>query len=263
MLGFPRVKAVGRGRIIIKTPREIDLMMKACEVSAMALKLAGDMIVPGITTREIDRMIGEYIKKCGGKPSFKGLYGFVGNACISVNHELIHGIPSKKRFLRNGDIVSIDVGAFLGGYHGDNAATFSCGEVSEAAVKLIRTTEQSLRDAVAQCYSGNRIGDISNVIQLQCEGNGYFIPEDYLGHGVGKDLHEDPSIPNHGPPGRGPRLTPGMTLAIEPMVCSTTKKTRVLPDKWTVVEANGNLAAHFEHTVLITSGEPIVMTKLR
>ena len=238
-------------------------MMRASEVSALALQNAGDNISPGVSTWELNRIIGEFIKKRGARPSFKGLYGFPGNACISINEELIHGIPSRKRYICEGDIISIDVGAYKDGYHGDNAATFVCGGISETAKRLLRVSEQALVDAIKQCHSGNRVGDISNAIQTCCESNGYFIPEDYFGHGVGKDLHEDPNIPNFGEAGRGPRLTPGMTIAIEPMVNSTTKKTKTLRDEWTVVEGNGNLTAHFEHTVLITTGEPVVMTKLR
>jgi len=237
-------------------------MKRASEVSALALRHAGEMVSPGVSTWELNRVIGEFIKKKGAKPSFRGLYGFIGNACLSINEELIHGIPSRKRYLKEGDIISIDVGAYKDGYHGDNAATFACGEVTEEARRLLSVGEQALDLAIEQSVAGNRIGDISNAVQTCCESNGYFIPEDYFGHGVGKDLHEDPNVPNFGAPGRGPRLTPGMTIAIEPMLNSTTKKTRILKDEWTVVEGNGNLAAHFEHTVLITSGEPIVMTRL-
>jgi methionyl aminopeptidase len=246
-------------------------MRKSAEISALALAKAGDMIRPGATTWDINRVIGEFIKNRGAKPSFRGLYGYPGNACISINEELIHGIPAKRRFLREGDIVSVDVGAFKDGYHGDNAATFFCGSADfwassdkqvQEAKSLVQTCEAALYDAIGQAVNGNRIGDMSNAIQLRLEGGGYFVPEDYLGHGIGRELHEDPNIPNHGPPGRGPRLTPGMTLAIEPMVCSTTDKTKILRDKWTVVEGNGNLAAHFEHTILITKDEPLIMTKL-
>jgi len=260
MGGFPRSRA--RGRIVIKTQKEIGLMMKSSEISALALKRAGEMVTPGISTWEINRAIGDFIIKRGAKPSFRGLYGFPGNACISINDELIHGIPSKRRYLQEGDIVSIDVGAYKNGYHGDNSATFACGKISEHAEKLIRVGEQALQAAIKQCISGNRIGDIANAIQICCENNGFYIPEDYYGHGVGRDLHEDPNVPNFGKPGRGPRLTPGMTIAIEPMLNSSTKKTKILKDEWTVVEANGNMAAHFEHTVLITAGEPVVMTSL-
>ena len=249
-------------RIIIKTPREIVLMKHAGEIAASALERAGELIKPGVSTWEISQEIGRFVKSKGASCSFKGYEGFPGNACISLNQELIHGIPSKKRFLREGDIVSIDVGACKDGYHGDTAATFACGMISTGARKLIEVTESALEAAIGQCYSGNRVGDLSNAIQIAIESQGYFIPEDFLGHGVGRDLHEDPSIPNIGKPGRGTRLVPGMTLAIEPMVHSTTKKYKMLRDDWTVVEGNGNLTAHFEHTVLITSGEPVVLTKL-
>lgn len=237
-------------------------MRHSSEISALALEHAREMVKPGVSTWDIHTAIGNFIKRKGAKCSFRGYEGFPGNACISINQELIHGIPNKKRYLREGDIVSIDIGACKDGYHGDNSATFACGEISEGAKKIIRTCNQALEDAISQCVSGNRVGDISNAVQTQCEGEGYFIPEDFLGHGVGKDLHEDPSIPNIGKAGRGPRLTPGMTLAIEPMINSTTKKTKILKDGWTVVENNGNLCAHCEHTVLITTGEPLVMTRL-
>ncbi|MDR0197232.1 MAG: type I methionyl aminopeptidase [Oscillospiraceae bacterium] len=246
--------------IIVKSPKEIPIMLKACEISALALKHAGSLVRPGVSTWEIDKSLGNFIKSMGAKPSFKGLYGFPGNACISVNEELIHGIPSKKRILREGDIVSVDVGAFKDGYHGDNTATFAVGEISGKARRLLEVTEQSLYEGIKRAVSGNRVGDISGAIQGYCESRGYFVPEEYFGHGVGRDLHEEPNVPNVGKPGRGPRLTPGMTLAIEPMINSTTARTRTLSDNWTVVEANGNLSAHFEHTVLITSGEPLVMT---
>jgi methionyl aminopeptidase len=267
MNGFPRrltpnLKTAARGRIIVKTPREITLMMQASEISALALQLAGEMINPGVTTEDINKAIGEFINKKGGKPSFYGLYGFKWNACISINSELIHGIPSKKRYLNEGDIVTVDVGAFKDGYHGDNSATFACGMISDKARKIMNVGEQALQLAIAQCYSGNRIGDIGNAVQSCCEGAGYFIPEDYHGHGIGRDLHENPNVFNVGEQGRGQRLTPGMTIAIEPMLNETTKEVRILKDGWTVIEGNGNLSAHFEHTVLITSGEPIVMTKL-
>ncbi|MCL2036645.1 MAG: type I methionyl aminopeptidase [Oscillospiraceae bacterium] len=264
--GFPRFRP-DRGRIVIKTEREIKLMMKASEISAGVLSYAESLISPGISTWELNREIGNFIKQRGAKPSFKGMYGFPGNACISINQELIHGIPSKKRHLREGDIISIDVGAFKDGFHGDNAATFICGgfgnyKIPDEVRRLVKTTESALSDAIKQCYSGNRIGDISHAVQTRIEGEGYFIPDDFHGHGVGRELHEDPNIPNVGKPGRGTRLVPGMTIAIEPMVNSTTEKIRILRDEWTVVEGNGNLSAHFEHTVLITKSEPIVMTRL-
>ncbi|MDR0222561.1 MAG: type I methionyl aminopeptidase [Oscillospiraceae bacterium] len=246
--------------IVVKSPKEISIMLKSCEISALALEHAGSLVRSGISTWEIDRSLGNFIKSMGAKPSFKGLYGFPGNACISVNEELIHGIPSKKRVLKDGDIVSIDVGAFKDGFHGDNTATFAVGEIAEKAKRLLEVTEQSLYEGIKQARAGNRVGDISGAIQTYCESRGFFVPKEYFGHGVGRSLHEDPNVPNYGKPGKGPRLTPGMTLAVEPMINSTTAKTKTLPDGWTVVEANGNLSAHFEHTVLITAGEPLIMT---
>jgi methionyl aminopeptidase len=206
MYGFPRRRA--GTKIIIKTPREIDFMRRAGEVAALTLQHVSEMISPDISTWELNRVIGDFVKKKGAKCSFRGLYGFPGNACISINSELIHGIPARKRYIRAGDIVSIDIGAHKDGYHGDVSATFACGEISDGAKRLIQVTEQSLNDAIEQCVTGNRVGDLSNAVQSCIEGSGYFIPEDYTGHGIGRDLHEDPSIPNIGSLGRGPRLTP-------------------------------------------------------
>ncbi|MCL2633769.1 MAG: type I methionyl aminopeptidase [Oscillospiraceae bacterium] len=251
--------------ISIKSPKEISLMMKSCEISARALEFAGSIIRPGISTWEIDKALGEFIKSRGARPSFKGLYGFPGNACFSINDELIHGIPAKRRILKSGDIVSIDVGAFKSGFHGDNTRTFAVGgfdAIPENAQRLLEATEQSLYEGIKKAIPGNRVGDISNAIQTHIVSRGYFVPTDYFGHGIGKELHEDPNVPNSGKTGRGPRLTAGMTIAIEPMVTETTDKTHILSDDWTVVEANGGLCAHFEHTVLITAGEPLIMTKL-
>ncbi|MCL2755068.1 MAG: type I methionyl aminopeptidase [Oscillospiraceae bacterium] len=261
MFGFPRRRE--GTKIIIKTPREVSLMRKSSEISALALKHAGGLVKPGITTWEINRVIGEFIKNRGAKPSFRGLYGFPGNACISVNDELIHGVPDRKRYIRQGDIVTIDVGACKDGYHGDNSATFMCGEVSDNARRIVSECEKALYAAIEQCVSGNRIGDISNAIWQRISGGGYYTPEDFAGHGVGRDLHEDPNVPKEGlEAGRWPRITPIMTLAIEPMFLETTDKIKILRDGWTVVEKNGGLAAHFEHTVLITKNEPLVMTRL-
>jgi methionyl aminopeptidase len=251
--------------IIVKNAGELHKIRKACELSARVLKLAGERAVPGMSTWELDRIIGEYIRKHGAKPSFFGYRGFRGNACISINEELIHGIPSKKRLLKDGDIISVDVGAYLDGWHGDNAATFAVGglsKLSEDAANLLKVTEESLYEAIRIAKPGNRIGDISYAIQNYCESRGFFVVKEYIGHGIGRDLHEAPDIPNFGKPGKGPRLTPGMTICIEPMVNMSTSKTKVLSDNWTVVEANGNLCAHFEHTIAITEGQPLILTKL-
>jgi len=247
--------------IVVKNAAELHKIRKASELSAKVLKLAGEKVADGMSTWELNRIIGEFLHRHGAKPSFLNYRGFKGNACISVNHELIHGIPSKKRILRNGDIVSVDVGAFLDGWHGDNAATFKVGTVSETAERLLRVTEECLYAAIKVALPGSRIGDISSAIQTYCESRGFHVVKDYIGHGIGRDLHEAPDIPNFGKPGKGPRLTPGMTICIEPMVNQSTSKTKLLNDNWTVVEANGNLCAHFEHTIAITEGQPMILTR--
>lgn len=248
--------------IQVKSAKDIKSMMKACELSQQVLVYAGEIIKAGMSTLELDRHIHDYIVKHGGKPSFLGLYGFPGSACISINEELIHGIPSGQRIIREGDIVSIDVGAYVDGFHGDNAYTYKVGEVAPETDKLLKVTEQSLYEGIKMARKGNRIGDIGNAVQTCCEKEGYFIVKKYIGHGVGRDMHEDPEVPNYGKPGRGPRLIPGMTIAIEPMVNMSTENVKVLGDNWTVVEGNGKMCAHFEHTVLITEGDPIIMTQV-
>ena len=248
--------------IVVKNAAELQKIRKSCELSARTLKLAGERMCAGMSTWELDRIIREYIERHGAKPSFLRYRGFKGSACISLNHELIHGIPSKKKILKDGDIVSVDVGAYLDGWHGDNAATFKIGKVSEVAARLLTVTEECLYEAIKIAKPGNRIGDISHAIQTHCESKGFYVVKEYIGHGIGRDLHEDPDIPNFGKPGKGPRLTPGMTICIEPMVNQSTSDTKLLNDNWTVIEANGNLSAHFEHTIAITEGQPIILTKL-
>lgn len=244
----------------VKSAKELKDMMKACELSAQVLELAGTTIKAGMSTYELDCILHDFIVRHGGTPSFLGLYGFKGSACISINEELIHGIPSKKKIIKEGDIVSVDIGACLNGWHGDNTKTFIVGDVAAETKRLLQVTEESLYQGIKMAVAGNRIGDISNAIQSYCESNGFFVVKPYIGHGVGRDIHEDPEVPNYGRPGRGPRLVPGMVLAIEPMINSTTEQVRVLDDKWTVVEANGNMSAHFEHTIAVTNSEPIIMT---
>ena len=247
--------------IIVKNAAELQKIKRACELSARVLNLAGEKIAAGMSTWELDRIIREFIVKNGAKPSFLGYKGFRGSACISVNEELIHGIPSKKKILRDGDIVSVDVGTFLDGWHGDNAKTFAVGKISEEAMRLLKVTEESLYAGINAARAGSRVGDVSNAVQTFCENKGYYVVKKYIGHGIGKDLHEDPEVPNFGKAGKGPRLTPGMTICIEPMINSSTEDVKVLSDNWTVVESNGNLCAHFEHTIAITEGEPMVLTK--
>lgn len=247
--------------IVLKTSRELALMKEACRISAGALKVAGEAVRPGISTWEIDKIAYDYIKSQGAEPNFLGLYGFPATACISINDEVIHGIPSKKRILQSGDIVSIDLGAKIGGYNGDNAATFACGEISEEAKRLIETTRESLYEAIKMAVPGGKIGDIASAVQTYCESRGYSVVREYTGHGVGKELHEDPSVPNYGTAGRGVRLLPGMTIAIEPMINQGTAKIKVLPDGWTVKTQDSKLSAHFEHTVAITKDGPVILTR--
>ncbi len=246
--------------IVLKTSRELSLMREACRISAGALKVAGEAVRPGVSTWEIDRIAYEYIKSQGAEPNFLGLYGFPATACISINDEVIHGIPSKKRILKSGDIVSIDLGAKVHGYNGDNAATFAVGEISDEAKRLMDATRESLYEAIKFAVPGGKLGDISAAVQRYCEERGYGVVREYTGHGVGKELHEDPSVPNYGTAGRGVRLLPGMTLAIEPMINQGTARIKVLPDGWTVKTADGKLSAHFEHTVAITKDGPVILT---
>ncbi|MBQ7522654.1 MAG: type I methionyl aminopeptidase [Clostridia bacterium] len=246
--------------ISIKTNRELTLMKEACRISANALKVAGQAIEPGISTKEIDDIVRKYIQKQGATPSFLGYGGFPASACISVNNVVIHGIPSKKQKLKNGDIVSVDVGAFIGGFHGDNAYTFACGEISKEAQALLDATKESLYQGIAQAKAGNRIGDIGHAVQEYAESRSYSVVRDFVGHGVGAKLHEDPSVPNYGKAGRGVRLVSGMVIAIEPMITAGGYQVKVLDDDWTTVTADGSLAAHFEHTVAITPDGPVIMT---
>ena len=237
-------------------------MREACRISAEALKVAGEAVRPGISTWEIDKIAHDYIISQGAEPNFLNLYGFPATACISINDEVIHGIPSKKRILKSGDIVSIDLGAKLNGYNGDNAATFACGDVSDEAKRLMDTTRESLYEAIKYAVPGGRIGDIANAVQRYCEAKGYGVVREFTGHGIGKAVHEDPSVPNYGTAGRGVRLLPGMTIAIEPMINQGTAKIKQLPDGWTIKTADGKLSAHFEHTVAITKDGPVILTKI-
>ncbi len=246
--------------VVIKTARELSKMKDACRISAEALRVAGEAVKPGVTTYEIDTIIRRYIEKQGAAPSFLGYGGFPASACISVNNVVIHGIPSKKCVLKEGDIVSVDVGAYYGGFHGDNAYTFPCGRISAEAQKLLDATREGLNEGIKLALVGNRIGDIGSAVQKYVEARSYSVVRDFVGHGVGAKLHEDPSVPNYGTPNRGVRLLPGMTIAIEPMVNEGKYQVRVLDDKWTTVTCDGKLSAHFEHTVAITPDGPKIMT---
>ena len=246
--------------IVLKTSRELQLMKEACRISAGALQATGAAVEPGVSTWELDEIARKYIRAQGAEPNFLHLYGFPACACISINDEVIHGIPSRKRILKQGDIVSIDLGAKLGGYNGDNAATFACGDISAEAKRLIDTTRESLYEGIGAAVVGGKIGDIGSAVQRYCESRGYSVVREYTGHGVGKELHEDPSVPNYGTAGRGLRLLAGMTLAIEPMINLGGAAVRRLSDGWTVKTKDGSLSAHFEHTVAVTADGPKILT---
>ena len=234
-------------------------MRQACKITAAARALAGEMVRPGVTTRQIDKAVHDFIVQQGARPSFLHYGGFPASACISVNNTVIHGIPGD-RVLQEGDIVSVDVGAYFRGFHGDCAATYPCGKISPEAQRLIDVTRQSFFQGLKFAKQGNRISDISHAIQTYVESNGYSVVRDFVGHGVGAQLHEEPEVRNFGAPGHGPRMLKGMTLAIEPMVNQGAYDVLVLKDKWTTVTADGSLSAHYENTVLITDGEPEILT---
>ena len=250
---------MGLELISIKSPREIEAMRKAGRITAQARALAASMIQPGVTTLEIDKAVRRFIESQGAKPSFLGYGGFPGSACISVNEEVIHGIPGPRK-LQEGDIVSVDVGAYIGGFHGDCAGTYPCGQVSDEAMDLIRVTQQSFFEGIRYAREGHRLGDISAAIQSYVESHGYSIVREYVGHGIGRTLHEAPEVPNFGTAGRGTRLLRGMTLAVEPMVNAGGAAILNMADGWTVKTADGKYSAHYENTILITDGEPELLT---
>ena len=245
--------------ISIKSPKEIEKMRAAGRLTAEARKLAGSLVHPGITTGEIDREVRRFIESRGGKPSFLGLYGFPASTCISVNEVVIHGIPGARK-LREGDIVSIDVGAYLDGFHGDCAATYPCGEVSEEAGKLIQVTRQSFFEGIRNARVGSRVSDVGHAVQQYVESFGYSVVREFVGHGVGSKMHEAPEVPNYGAAGHGARFQPGMTIAVEPMVCVGDWHVKNLDGQWTTVSVDGSLTAHYENTILITDGEPELLT---
>ena len=245
--------------ISLKSQREIEAMRRAGRLTAQARALAGSMVRPGVTTHEIDRAVRRFIESHGAKPSFLGYGGFPGSACISVNEVVIHGIPSPRK-LKEGDIVSIDVGAFIGGFHGDCAATYPCGQVSEEAERLLRVTQQSFWEGIKNARRGCRVSDIGHAVQVYVEANGFSVVRDFVGHGVGARLHEAPEVRNFGPAGHGPRLQPGMAIAVEPMVCAGGWQVKNLEGNWTTVTQDGSLAAHYENTILITEDGPEILT---
>ncbi|MDD6920148.1 MAG: type I methionyl aminopeptidase [Eubacteriales bacterium] len=246
--------------IIIKSEKEIEIMRTAAKVTAEVLVELENFIKPGMSTADIDKFVEDYIVGKGMYPTFKNLYGFPASACISVNEEIVHGIPSKDRILVEGDIVSVDVGSTYEGYVSDAARTYPVGKISKEAQKLIDVAKSSFFAGLEFCREGYRLSDVSHAIQVEVESNGFGVIRDYTGHGVGRNLHEDPKIPNYGKPGKGPRLQRGMTLAIEPMITQGSYETEVLLNDWTVVTLDGKLSAHYENTVLITDGEPELLT---
>lgn len=248
--------------IQVKNKAQIAAMKEAGRITGEALILGGEAAKPGVTTQHIDDIIRHHIEKCGATPSFLGYGGFPASACVSVNEQVIHGIPSKSTVLQEGDIVKIDVGAFYRGFHGDSANTFAVGNISDEAKRLIEVTKQSFYEGLKKAVAGNRIGDIGSAVEEYVRANGFSVVRKYVGHGVGHEMHEAPDVPNYGTPGRGPRIVSGMTIAIEPMVCTGGGAVRELSDGWTVVTEDGRLAAHYEHTIAVTDDGVIILTKV-
>ena len=248
--------------IVLKSPSEIAVMRQAGRINALALQAVREMIRPGVTTAELDAVAEEVIRKHGAIPTFKGYpgpYPYPATLCTSINEQLVHGIPGKRK-LQSGDVISIDCGSTFEGFVGDAAFTVGVGEVSPQTRRLIEVTEQALYEGIRQMRAGNRVGDISAAIQKYVESYGFHVTREYTGHGVGRQMHEGPQVPNYGIAGRGMILRPGMTIALEPMVLVGTHRTRVLPDQWTVVSADGSLTGHYEHSVAVTEGEPLILT---
>ncbi len=245
--------------ISIKSPGEIEKMRSAGRLTAQARALAGSLVRPGATTFEIDREVRRFIESHGGKPSFLGLYGFPASICASVNEVVIHGIPNHKK-LKEGDIVSIDVGAYVDGFHGDCAGTFPCGQISDEAEKLIQVTKQSFFEGIRFARVGQRVSDIGHAVQQYVESFGFSVVRDFVGHGVGRSMHEAPEVPNFGAAGHGARFQPGMVIAVEPMVCAGDWRVKNLDGNWTTVSVDGSLTAHYENTILITEGDPEILT---
>ena len=245
--------------ITLKSAHEIEAMRLAGKITAAARALAREMVKPGVTTQQIDKAVYHFIKSQGATPSFLNYNGYPASVCVSVNDEIIHGIPGK-RVLKEGDIVSVDVGAYIGGFHGDCAGTYPCGQVSDQALDLIRVTQQSFFEGLKFAREGYRLSDISHAVQEYVESHGYSVVREYVGHGIGRRMHESPEVPNFGNPGHGPRLLRGMTIAVEPMVNAGSAAIRQMSDGWTVKTADGRNAAHYENTILITDGDPELLT---
>lgn len=247
--------------ISIKSSTDLAKMREAGLIAGRALQLAGESIKAGMTTKALDKIVHDYIVGCGAKPSFLGYGGFPASACISINNEVIHGIPSSKRRIEEGDIVSVDVGAFYNGFHGDTCATFPCGKISDEAQQLLDVTKASLYEGIAAAKVGARLGDVSHAVEEYCASRGYGIVRNYTGHGIGRNLHEEPEVPNFGKAGHGPRIVAGMTFCIEPMINVKGDGVKVLRDGWTVITSSGSLSAHFEHTIAITPDGPVLLTQ--
>jgi len=248
--------------IILKSPREINLMRDANKIVAETHEYLAEKIKPGISTADINKLADEFIRNKNAIPSFKDYQGFPAAVCVSINEEVVHGIPDERRILNSGDIVSIDIGTLYQGFNGDAARTIAVGDVDDKVQRLLDVTEKSLMLGIEQAVKGNRLTDISNSVQKHVEGNGFAVVRDYVGHGIGRDMHEDPQIPNFGPPGRGPILKTGMTLAIEPMVNIGGHEVETLDDGWTVVTKDKSFSAHFEHTIAITDDKPEILSKI-
>lgn len=247
--------------IILKSAQEIELIAKASRVVALTIAFLRERVKPGVTTADLDRLAEDFIRREGARPAFKGYRGFPATLCTSVNEEVVHGIPSSKRRLEEGDIIGVDVGAIVEGYYGDAAVTLPVGQISEEAQRLLRVTEAALNAGLAKVKMGNRLSDVSHAVQSVAEAAGYSVVTDFVGHGIGRNLHEDPQVPNFGKPGEGPRLKEGLVLAIEPMVNIGGREVEVLSDRWTVVTCDKSLSAHFEHTVALTPDGPQILTK--
>ena len=247
--------------VFLKTPEEVEKIYRASQIVATTLEILGEHVKPGVSTKDLDRIAEEEIRKAGATPAFKGYRGFPATLCVSVNEEIVHGIPSQRK-LKEGDIVGLDLGAIWQGFYGDAARTFLVGGVSESAVRLVDVTRQSLALAIEQCRPGNRIGDIGHAVQSFAERHGFSVVRDFVGHGIGRSLHEEPQVPNYGNRGQGPRLKPGLVIAIEPMVCAGNAEVEVLSDDWTAVTRDRSLSAHFEHSVAITEDGPWVLSEL-
>lgn len=247
--------------VSIKSSTDLAKMREAGQIAGRALKLAGESIKAGMTTKALDKIIHDFIVGCGAIPSFLNYGGFPGSACISINNEVIHGIPSHKERIAEGDIVSVDVGAFYNGFHGDTCATFAVGKISEEAKELLKVTEESLYEGIRAAQVGARLGDVGHAVEEYCSSRGYGIVRNYCGHGIGRDLHESPEVPNYGKEGHGQRLVAGMTFCIEPMINQKGDGIKVLRDGWTVITESGSLSAHFEHAIAVTPSGPVILTQ--